>query len=146
MAVRSEAPPVLNLRAHHLLCIQNYRGHGYSFSFDEKMREVIAALQSDSGETVRLIEGTDDLCAVCPHSRGSSCESVTPSLFDSRVFAHTGFVPGETFVWKLGKGTSAQPSAGFPEHTPEVPVMTKSLLKKCCCGCSWMDLCMEILS
>ena len=44
--------PLLRLRPHHFLCIQNYRGHGYSPAFDEKMKSVIASLRRPSGEAM----------------------------------------------------------------------------------------------
>ena len=126
----------LHLRPHHLLCIQNYRGHGYSSDFDQKMTSVIEALRSPSGAEVVVTGGADDLCGSCPHCRDGSCESDNPGRFDSFVCAHTQTSPGDTFTWKLSLGTDMSP----------VPPVTKVLLEKCCSGCSWLDLCLEILS
>lgn len=128
--------PVLRLRPHHLLCIQNYRGHGYSIDFHQKMTAVIESLQSPSGAEVFLARGADDLCGSCPHCRYSSCESDNPDRFDALVCAQIQAAPGDTFIWKLSPGTGKSP----------VPAVTKDLLEKCCCGCSWFDLCLEILS
>ena len=78
---------ILHLRPHHFLCIPNYRGHGYSSRFDEKMKAVIAQLQEGSGAEVRITQGVDDLCGACPHCTGSCCDSEMPALFDSRFLA-----------------------------------------------------------
>ena len=126
----------LHLRPHHLLCIQNYRGHGYSSDFDQKMTSVIEALQSPSGAVVVLTGGADDLCGSCPHCRDGSCESDNPDRFDAHVCDQIQAAPGDSFIWKLSPGTNISP----------VPPVTKDLLEKCCGGCSWLDLCLEILS
>lgn len=159
--------PVLHLRPHHLLCIQNYRGHGYSPGFHEKMTSVIALLQSADGAAIELTEGADDLCAACPHCRGHACESENPARFDKLVCEAAGAAPGSTFLWKLpctgleGPSISPMKSGGgldrLEAHTSGVnktlssnyftlPPMSKELLKSCCAGCSWLELCMEIVS
>lgn len=153
----------LRLRPHHLLCIQNYRGHGYSSTFNEKMKAVIARLQSADGARVEITDGTDDLCMTCPHRRDKACESDHPTLFDSLVCANTGIAPGDTFTWKLAAagpdscpdGQSGNafcrsadhcPDENSPQRNSRIPVMSKELLEKCCPGCSWLELCREIIS
>lgn len=90
---------ILHLRPHHFLCIPNYRGHGYSSRFDEKMKAVIAQLQGGSGAEVRITQGVDDLCGACPHCTGSCCDSEMPALFDSRFLALTGLAAGDSVIW-----------------------------------------------
>ena len=136
MEASSGTAPVLHLRPHHLLCIQNYRGHGYSSDFHQKMTAVIEALQGPSGAEITLTADADDLCGSCPHCRNGSCESDNPARFDALVLAHTKTAPQDTFTWKLSPGTDMSP----------VPSVTKDLLEKCCRGCSWFNLCLEILS
>lgn len=137
----SNNTPVLLLRPHHLLCIQNYRGHGYSTGFHEKMSAVISTLKSSNGAAVKLIEGADDLCIACPHLRDGSCESEFPDCFDRLVCARTGAAPGHTFIWKLLPNCFEHSPDGF-----QVPAMSRELLEECCPGCSWLELCMEIVS
>lgn len=188
MTVSLKDKTVLHLRAHHLLCIQNYRGHGYSSGFNNKMKSVIAALQNVSGAEVLLIRGADDLCRSCPHCKNGSCESDNPGRIDELVCEQMKAAPGDIFTWKLpheaapanvspdniSRFTKVLPPANtlanIPTNSPakfspddlensglpaqglqrgktfHVPVMTKELLEKCCSGCSWFDLCREILS
>ena len=136
MTLSRKNQTVLHLRPHHLLCIQNYRGHGYSADFHQKMEEVIAALKSPLGAAVLLTEGPDDLCRSCPHCINGSCEADNPDRFDALVCDHTKAAPGDTFTWTHSPG----------EDRSHVPPVTKDLLEKCCSGCSWCDLCLEILS
>lgn len=60
----------IRLRAHHLLCIRFFAGHGYSPAFTQNMERVIAAL--NDGAPVRLVRGMDDLCAACPNNAPSA--------------------------------------------------------------------------
>ena len=140
---------LLRLRSHHFLCIQNYRGHGYSPAFDEKMKSVIASLRRPSGAWIRIVHGSDDLCAACPHCRNGVCDSAAPERFDALVLAHAGFKEGDTIVWKLPGGQDP-PSADDESYDQirtdpyGIPIMCRALLDACCPGCSWRDLCTEI--
>ena len=60
---------MIHLRPHHLLCLQAFRGKGYSESFVKKMTEVHAMLRENPKLEIRLAEGADDLCAACPNPR-----------------------------------------------------------------------------
>ena len=52
-----------HLRGHHLICLQFYRGQGYSDSFVANLDRV----QRSAAETPALIvSGGDDVCAACP--------------------------------------------------------------------------------
>ncbi len=51
------------LRGHHLICLQFYRGQGYSDDFVANLDRV----QKSAAETPALIvSGPDDVCAACP--------------------------------------------------------------------------------
>jgi hypothetical protein len=63
----------MNLRGHHLLCIQRFRGRGYSPAFTANMAEIIAHLGSHPDMSVRLTTSTDDICLSCPHLRDGAC-------------------------------------------------------------------------
>lgn len=138
----------LHLRPHHLLCIQNYRGHGYSEGFNQKMLAVIEVLQQAGGAQVRIIEGADDLCSSCPNCSGGECTSGNPALFDSLVLQRTCLVPGDEISLQLRggcRGFCLLPVSGMPAgRATALPGMTRVLLEECCPGCSWQDLCFEI--
>jgi hypothetical protein len=51
------------LRGHHLICLQFYRGEGYSDAFVANLERVRdAALEAPS----LIVSGPDDVCASCP--------------------------------------------------------------------------------
>ena len=142
--------PVVRLRPHHLLCLQNFRGNGYSPAFIEKMTKVsgLLGLRSVSSEAstekqdsgpgkslsdvccILLTEGSDDLCLCCPNCLEDQCSSDKPALFDQLVLQASGYKYGQLL-------TGGLETAGFPLMSPE-------LLKACCPGCQWFSLCMEI--
>lgn len=64
----------IRLRGHTLLCLQGFRGEGYSPTFVENMA-VIHRLLTDHPETlVEVVASPDVVCAACPHRHLSGCE------------------------------------------------------------------------
>lgn len=62
-------PELLNLRAHHLCCIQGFQGYGYSPVFVANMRAVISGLEALPSRPVKLITKCDAICISCPSKR-----------------------------------------------------------------------------
>lgn len=122
----TEDTGLIRLRPHHLLCVQNFRGHGYNEAFTRKMQSVVTALRDCPDRQVLITEGADDLCAACPHCRKGECESQNPGKFDALTAALAGLAPGDLLACR-----------DFPPVTPD-------LLEACCPGCEWGDLCREI--
>jgi len=145
--------PVVRLRPHHLLCLQNFRGNGYSPAFIGKMTEIsgllgfssasskfsgISSEKPDSGVKkplsdlccILLTEGSDDLCEYCPNCTEGQCSSKKPALYDQLVLQASGYKYDQLL-------TEGLETAGFPLMSPE-------LLEACCPDCQWFSLCMEI--
>ena len=59
---------ILHLRPHHFLCIPNYRGHGYSSRFDEKMKAVVSVTFDNCFvvHDIKIIDGQDRLFIAMP--------------------------------------------------------------------------------
>ena len=77
---------ILNLRPHHLLCTRAFQGKGYSPAFVENMQRVINHLKN--GCDITLVEGVDDICALCPERIGTRCRSETRvTSFDAAVLS-----------------------------------------------------------
>jgi hypothetical protein len=66
--------PVLNLRAHHLLCMQGYQGYGYSENFQTNMSRVIQLITADPDIKTTLSASNDMICACCPYDGASGCQ------------------------------------------------------------------------
>lgn len=78
---------IIRIRPHHGLCVQHYRGKGYSEAFVAHMSEIVAALNR-SNSRVELVEGADDICSACPNCVDGVCQDEAKvRRFDSQVLA-----------------------------------------------------------
>ena len=59
------------IRAHHLLCIRNFKGKGYSQEFIRNFYGVIKRLPK---EKIMVTNSVDDLCEKCPHNCKGVCK------------------------------------------------------------------------
>ena len=131
----TDAPALIRLRPHHLMCIQNYRGHGYSEAFQRRMERILDVLRQSPGSGlrpsphIRIVEGADDLCAACPHCLEGKCESDNPAVFDGLVSERMCLETGCVLNMEDLQDTK----------------MSLQLLEECCPGCSWLGLCREII-
>ncbi|MDO5132457.1 MAG: DUF1284 domain-containing protein [Eubacteriales bacterium] len=134
--IENSAQKPLRLRPHHLLCLQNFRGSGYSAAFIQKMEETVLRLSSNPSLPVLLVQGCDDLCEACPHNDRGRCTSTKVSVFDARVlqilYGDKDVICGEAF--------------SLEELLRLLPVMSTGLLDACCGDCRWIGLCKNIVS
>jgi hypothetical protein len=63
----------IRVRAHSLLCLQGFRGRGYSPEFVRAMNGILAACRADAQTPVQILDSPDDLCAACPNLAGGGC-------------------------------------------------------------------------
>jgi len=69
---------ILNIRAHHLLCLQGFQGYGYSQDFVRNMAEIIKKIGSNP--ELQIITGCDDICSYCPHRLEGVCQKDAGSV------------------------------------------------------------------
>lgn len=63
----------LRIRAHSLLCLQGYKGLGYSVEFVAQMDHVSEHLRANPDAQVQVITSADILCEHCPHFSEGRC-------------------------------------------------------------------------
>jgi hypothetical protein len=68
--VRTRRAPA-RLRAHHLMCLNFFDGEGYSEAFVDNLRATLATADADG---IVLVEGADDVCAICTHLQDGVCD------------------------------------------------------------------------
>jgi len=86
---------VVNIRPHHLLCILNFEGLGYSTEFVEKLGSVKKAID-DNSIIIRLVEGQDDICKTCPNRiKCSQMEYIR--ILDKKVMIATDLEYGKEY-------------------------------------------------
>ncbi|GAW92886.1 DUF1284 domain-containing protein [Calderihabitans maritimus] len=99
----------MRLRAHHLLCLQGFRGLGYDERFVLVTQEVLEILRINPSLHVKLVDEPDILCAACPHHRRGLCTRNGPNTEervrwqDREILKLLGLENGceATFSWLL---------------------------------------------
>jgi hypothetical protein len=66
-------PSVVRLRGHTLLCLQGFRGKGYSRAFTENLAAIHRSLTSNPEHLVQVLAEPDHVCSVCPHRAPGGC-------------------------------------------------------------------------
>ena len=67
-----ESTPV-RLRGHTLLCLQGFRGEGYSPEFVDNLAQIHRELNDSPERTVEVVDTPDAVCGACPHKAPSGC-------------------------------------------------------------------------
>ncbi len=120
----------MNLRPHHLLCIQKFTGHGYNESFTAHMTSIVSELTDEPMTQIALTRGCDDLCKMCPNNINNVCTSLEKvASMDSAVLSICGLAYGEKNSW-----------AYLSDKARERIFETDEFNKICTC-CQWFELC-----
>src|SRR5579884_93843 len=96
----------LIIRGHTLLCLQGFRGEGYSPAFVENMEAIHRRLSNDPDTAVQVVAQTDLICAACPHRHSDGCRLKGPGfeesmkLQDREVIGRLGMTEGEIRPWR----------------------------------------------
>lgn len=80
------------LRGHHLICLNFFRGEGYSDDFIKNIHSVARK------EKVEVIEGADEVCSKCPYLEDNRCSNYTEEIIvfqDKEALELLGVKPGE---------------------------------------------------
>jgi len=127
------APAEPRLRGHHFVCLQFFRGEGYSAKFVENLTDVVARA---ADAPALLVEGADDVCAACPGlALDGSC--IDPSAGETEVRRI------DRLAWEvLGMEPGAQMSlAEARERLSADAIAVGRWRFEACNGCGWEDLC-----
>ncbi len=97
----------IRLRGHTLLCLQGFRGEGYSPGFVANMTGFHQSLCDQPETTVQVVASPDAVCATCPHQQESSgCtlngEASEAAMIDQDrvVLERLGLKAGEQLAWQ----------------------------------------------
>jgi hypothetical protein len=99
----TRANPVI-IRGHTLLCLQGFRGEGYSPDFIDNMATIHVRLQSQPETRVLVTDSPDHFCAACPNLkegctlRGPDFERHIVSQ-DRQVLDLLGLRAGQELTW-----------------------------------------------
>ncbi|MDJ0974322.1 MAG: DUF1284 domain-containing protein [Planctomycetota bacterium] len=123
----------ITLRAHQVLCLQGYRGEGYSVTFVTEMSRVHRELAEDPERPVRLITSPDRLCQACVHLRHGGCtlggadHEAHMRRQDLEVLRRLGLEAGAVHPWRTIRERIAASVSG-----DDLPTI--------CTTCPWLHL------
>ena len=90
---------MLKIRAHHLLCTENFVGEGYSDEFSKNMTRVLKELTENP--KVKLLADLDDICGPCPENLGHNCKNDDlVKSYDKRVLEFLNLSQDEIYSWE----------------------------------------------
>ncbi|MBM4123014.1 MAG: DUF1284 domain-containing protein [Nitrospira sp.] len=95
----------LRLRGHTLLCLQGFRGKGYSPGFVENLAAIHRELTANPDRSVEVVDGPDAVCGACPHQAISGCtlsgeaSEEAMQAQDRHVLALLGLQAGMSVQW-----------------------------------------------
>ncbi|CAN5359469.1 DUF1284 domain-containing protein [soil metagenome] len=124
------------LRAHHLLCMLTYVGHGYGEAFVAGYDRIVERI--GRGEPIRLVDGPDDICA--PLLTGEQPHCLRDSVAARDAAARFQLEP------LLGRGLAA--GAGLVLSSAQLDALRDAFaqqqVRAACDGCQWSSLCSSI--
>jgi len=123
----------ITIRGHTLLCLQGFRGKGYSPDFVGNLVEINNSLVENKNASVRVVSMPDDVCLACPNLKMNGCNLKGPGFEvsmrsqDRQVMSLLDIREGETLSWneileRIGKR------------------MRGEMLPSICGDCPWLPL------
>ncbi|AJA48993.1 hypothetical protein CPAST_c29270 [Clostridium pasteurianum DSM 525 = ATCC 6013] len=121
---------ILNIRAHHFLCMQGFQGYGYSSKFVIHMSEIVNYIRENLDCKIRLINSCDDICSACFKNRYNQC-------IDKEVYNMDNIVLTKL---ELGNGDIIRAKEGFDIVNDRLN--TEEDVKDICRDCRWTEKCL----
>jgi uncharacterized protein len=115
------------------LCLQGFRGKGYSKDFIDNLTAVQQSLLTDLGQPVEVTDRGDVVCGACPHQAATGCSlngigsEDAIRAQDHDVLRRLGLAPGDRLTWKAILDRIAASITG-------------DSLDGICGGCRWLSL------
>lgn len=120
----------MDLRPHHILCIQKFTGHGYNEAFTSHMASIVSELTGNPETRITVTKGCDTLCEVCPNNICGTCTSLEKvALMDSAVLNICNLTYRENVPWTE------------VAHKARKRIFETDEFQNICTCCQWFGLC-----
>lgn len=91
---------ISKLRGHHLICLNFFKGEGYSQVFVDNLYEVLKK------KDIEIVEGPDEVCAKCPHLKDNKCANDEYSedaiqTQDRNALKLLNYESGQSVKWEM---------------------------------------------
>lgn len=126
---------VIEIRAHHLLCMQGFQGYGYNQGFQSNLEKIINYLDFNLHCRLKVVADADVICLKCPHLEDGHCNRYSsPAIRDMDL--------------KVLKKLDIETCAIEPAQKLLTEVKTWNIhdLYDVCGECSWKEKCLLYLS
>lgn len=125
---------IVSLRPHHLVCLQSFKGEGYSAAFVHHAYEMLVFLEKcSSNRNVMIVGGCDELCQYCPNNHNETCSDEDEVReYDDNYLNILKLSTGQVLSWIEIKQNIANK-------------LFISDFSKICGKCHWYSICREVL-
>lgn len=103
--MKNVEPDRLRIRGHTLLCLQGFRGEGYSPDFVENLSVIHGRLAASPETPVEVTLQPDSVCTACPNLKSDGCHLKGPGSEgemkkqDQEVMSRLGIAEGALLPW-----------------------------------------------
>ncbi|KZX16693.1 DUF1284 domain-containing protein [Methanobrevibacter curvatus] len=142
----------IQLRAHHLLCLQGYQGYGYDENFKKNMENI---LKNSDNLDVFLTYDIDEICNYCPNLKKNKCvlnldshknyESNNTNINEKIDESNNTIIQMDLNVlkkMKINKNEKNSYKLKTLFEKTEKSFKSVSDLSLMCKGCRWEDVCL----
>ncbi len=128
---------MMNLRAHHLLCIPRFYSGGYDKTFADNMKKICLNIRKNPDTKIKVVIGKpDDLCDKCPNLFNKKC-ILSPET-EKWVVAED---KKTAKYLKIEKDSIHKAKDIFNLSIEKVNPKT---IKEVCHKCPWLDNCLKV--
>lgn len=122
----------MKIRPHHILCLNNFIGKGYSNNFTKNMSDIKNSLTT-LNKDIYISSCCDDVCQNCPHRNGRYCTTNKKvEMLDKKTLEILGLKDNSSYSWD------------YLSFLFKQKVLQCNQLEYICSGCCWLELCTEI--
>jgi len=126
----------LTIRGHHLLCIQGFRGLGYSSEFISNFTQIVKTIHSNQNVYLKLVCNADDICKCCPHLQEGKCRKYDDAV--EHVMSMDLAVLG---LLQISSDSIISAGEAYARLAKVVKRNgAETIVKRICTGCEWMSL------
>jgi uncharacterized protein len=120
----------IHFRPHHFLCALCFQGRGYSPTFVDNFKAIMAYLNSVEGEktSITVVAHTDSICHPCPHRSEKTCTTEEQIALLDHAHAHAlAIQANDKLTWHQAKERMAEK-------------ITLETFHRICASCSWKEV------
>jgi len=116
----------MKLRGHHLICLQFFKGEGYSKIFVENAKQIVELWKKNPAE---IVNHADDICRFCSFLKNARCSK------------YEDIEKNDELALRL-LGLKTGDKAEKKDVKKQLPIILKEWREKACANCEWKKLCL----